>query len=286
MTGKFIEDIMKFVNKLLGKGFIPCSKYLFNKIFEPSIPIQFHFYCEQCQLYLGERESFSNEKVTEVTCSNCNKQCNVHKLNGTEFFVSLPLKPQLQLLAQKPGIEFLPNKSTSPPNFCDVTDGELYKELYDENDITVTFNSDGAEAFNTGQYSLWPLHVYANNLPPTERFRGENILVCGLWFGKSASKVHIVFKAFNREMRALAVEGINVATSDGDLVKRQVFASKCSVDSVARPKLQELNLMADSAVDVVFTPVTLLSQFLITMFAIQQNSDILYEQTLVCEKIC
>jgi len=80
------------------------------------------------------------------------------------FLITLPLKPQLEDLAEKLGIEFAFNDSKSGSNICDLTDGLRFKQLYDKNDVTLTVNSDGAAAFDTGCYSIWPIQAFVLSL--------------------------------------------------------------------------------------------------------------------------
>ena len=56
-----IEDHLKSMNCLLGKDAIPCTSYLFNKIFSFKSGKTFHFYCKTCGVYLGEMSALEKK---------------------------------------------------------------------------------------------------------------------------------------------------------------------------------------------------------------------------------
>ncbi|XP_062599997.1 uncharacterized protein LOC134261585 [Saccostrea cucullata] len=74
----------------------------------------------------------------------------------------------------------------------DIYDGQLYKS-YCENDgplskqenISFTFNTDGAPVFKSSKVSVWPLFLVINELPFKLRMFKENMLMAGLWFGRN-----------------------------------------------------------------------------------------------------
>ncbi|KAK3910293.1 Acetyl-coenzyme A carboxylase carboxyl transferase subunit alpha [Frankliniella fusca] len=47
--------------------------------------------------------------------------------------------------------------------------------------ITLTWNTDGVQIFKSNTYSLWPVYMVVNELPPEKRFLSENLLIAGLW---------------------------------------------------------------------------------------------------------
>lgn len=65
-------------------------------------------------------------------------------------------------------------------NIEDICDGMIYKRLsYPEGplgdsstNITLTLNTDGVDdIFHSTSYSLWPILLTVNELPPTQRYR-------------------------------------------------------------------------------------------------------------------
>ena len=118
----------------------------------------------------------------------------------------------------------------------DITTGELYQDLIkshglSKNDISLTWNADGIPVFKSSQYSIWPVQCLINELPP--HLRSSNILLTGLWFGKTKPKMNTFLEAFVNECKYLEVKGFCFGSES---IKRRVFALICSSDSPARAK--------------------------------------------------
>lgn len=68
----------------------------------------------------------------------------------------------------------------------DVTSGEYYKELKEKNPnlISLTFNTDGVNIYKSKRKSsLWPIQMVINELPKAERYKRENMILAGIWYG-------------------------------------------------------------------------------------------------------
>lgn len=65
----------------------------------------------------------------------------------------------------------------NPHNIEDIYDGSVYKELCKEGGplhtaegISLTINTDGIdEIFHSSKFSLWPVYLQINELPPLQR---------------------------------------------------------------------------------------------------------------------
>ena len=127
MTGAFVENMLQFFNEICGQQIIPATKYLFNQIFTPSLPVNFHYFCTKCNMYLGERQTFIK---SVIECPTCKAKCNVKNVDRSNFFTTMPLVDQIEKILQKPGIKIISNHSASS-NYCDIRDGNLFKKLCD-----------------------------------------------------------------------------------------------------------------------------------------------------------
>jgi len=105
--------------------------------------------------------------------------------------------------------------------------------------FVLIFNADGASVFESGDYSLWLIWAMITNLDPSQRYLGENLILCGLWCGKKSPEFDFFLTPFIQEMQRLAVpeHGVTLKTSNGETTKVSVVAPLCCVDSVAKPKL-------------------------------------------------
>ena len=64
----------------------------------------------------------------------------------------------------------------------------MYRKMMEEgqplnnrNNFSYTFNTDGLPVLQVSKYSLWPIYLMINELPPKLRF--NNLILAGVWFG-------------------------------------------------------------------------------------------------------
>ena len=108
-----------------------------------------------------------------------------------------------------------------------------------EHDITIQFNLDGVQLFHSSTTSMWPIQVAVNELP--YKMRRDNILLCGVWYGKCKPKMETNLKFLVDELVDLLEVGITRIDPEGRETLIKVHAIMCSVDAVARPLLQNLH---------------------------------------------
>lgn len=94
----------------------------------------------------------------------------------------------------------------------DLTDGAFYKKQRQtlgcrSQDITLTVNADGSPVFKSSNYSIWPVHLTINELPPHIRWR--NVICALLWYGTKHPDMTILLEAFAEQMKELSSEGIH-----------------------------------------------------------------------------
>lgn len=232
-----IEDLIKSYNCQLGAEIIPSSIWLFHKIFSCDSGLEYHFFCRQCEAYLGEKSVLEGQAVNNLfTCpiQLCKCVCDVLNMNDGHFFVMLPLKYQLKcFLETQPNIDELLSyrftRDSSDGTVRDIFDGLLYKKLskpggilHDRNNLSVTLFTDGAKIFLSGSNSMWPIMCRLNELPPTMRFDVENIFVTGLWFGRSHPNMTVYLSQFVEDARNLYEKGFDWTKSDGEVVHTKV----------------------------------------------------------------
>ncbi|EFC35496.1 predicted protein, partial [Naegleria gruberi] len=74
-------------------------------------------------------------------------------------------------------------------NIMDVFDGSVIKDKIqlhgNSNQIFLQVNWDGASPFSSSKWSMWPIYVVVQNLPPEVRYNPENLFMVGLWYGKT-----------------------------------------------------------------------------------------------------
>ena len=151
-------------------------------------------------------------------CTQCEK-CNhlfstAENLKQGNYFINIPIKqqivsllsdPQLFLLLTNRNLDDLENIQT----VNDITTSALYKNLIESrtfsgNDLSLTWNTDGVSVFHSSNFSVWPLQVFLNELPP--HLRSKNVLLAGLWFGEKP-EMNTFLKPFVDECGGLQNHG-------------------------------------------------------------------------------
>lgn len=111
--------------------------------------------------------------------------------NGNNYFVYIPIEQQLresivrnwkgimEYADARKHIEFNANQPIS-----DIHDGKIFQELQkkypDTFNLSLVVNTDGVKLFDKTSWSLWPILIYQNFLPPKMRYTTENIILVGL----------------------------------------------------------------------------------------------------------
>lgn len=246
LTWVALDNLLELFHKILGdESRLPKTKYFFKKILGGKQSAIFHFYCQNCGLYIDTFENLNTENGFQKTgqiqaCSNCQHPFSLNKMNNGHFFIQLPLREQiLKKLLRNPEILNLDTKS-DPDNIRDVFDGTLYKSLKqkvnNEKLVTLTVNTDGVKVFKSkSQSSLWPIQMIINEIPASRRFKKENIILSGFWFGNTPD-FDIYFKPFSDELNDLDEDKLQVAANN-TIYKIVLRVLLITADTVARCKL-------------------------------------------------
>ncbi|XP_071578684.1 uncharacterized protein [Temnothorax nylanderi] len=124
----------------------------------------------------------------------------------------------------------------------DVHDSLLYKNIAQNQGckvLTFNFNTDGFPIFKSSKNSIWPLSLIINEMPPKCRF--QTLILASLWVSKSEPKpkfMNLYLKFFIQQMEKLMNDGITVLNSNNEKIKFVLRPLSASVDSVARPIIQ------------------------------------------------
>lgn len=234
---KWVEvvDILKLINQICGEKIVPETKYHFFKRFKIGTQATFHMICKNKNCLHTTMILVKNE-TNSFKCQRC-KTKNVLKDKKKKVgFVTFSIKDQLEeiLNRYKDSLIFPEEKDQFP--IKDVWDGNLHREIFHKEKrpfISLTINTDGMQIFNSVSTSLWPIIVSVNNLPLTERFKLDNLIICGFHY-KKAINMSTYLKTFILELRSINLLG-GLETKMGKL---KVFAPLCALDSPAKCKVQ------------------------------------------------
>ena len=75
--------------------------------------------------------------------------------------------------------------------------------LSNPDNISFTFNTDGAAVFKSSKVSVWPIFLVINELPYKLRMKRENMILASLWFGSQKPAMGTFLKPFQHSMKHL-----------------------------------------------------------------------------------
>lgn len=183
-----------------------CTYNLFEHLENMDSEFDIIYYCSVCW---RERPTVSD------MCTQCppNPKKEVH------FFVDFLLDPQVEKLYKRSDfLSAIQYKKTrvkkGQDNYEDLYDGEVYKkaeqnELANERNISCKWYGDGIQMYESSSYSLWPFYCIVNELSPDERYKPENLLLCGIWGSKYHPHPNVFLKRTAKRFAKLR-EGIKV----------------------------------------------------------------------------
>ncbi|XP_036143289.1 uncharacterized protein LOC118645713 isoform X1 [Monomorium pharaonis] len=166
------------------------------------------------------------------------------KLNlkeSSHYFIYIPLEAQLKNLVNSE-VFYQFRKIDNEEN--DIVNGNVYKQLRERNvindfDLSITWNTNGVSLHKCSKCSMWPLQVCINELP--YRVRRKNMILCGLFYNETKPIMNIFLESFVKELLSLCENGFNSTTIyHEEPINIKVHTILCSVDSVARPLIQNI----------------------------------------------
>ncbi|XP_070201071.1 uncharacterized protein [Littorina saxatilis] len=228
ITGECLKDLLNLISlHCPPDNLLPRSISSFKKWFEDiKNPLKVHKYCAFCHMLLGEEDFVSGLCPNEV----CNKF--VSHESGISHFIELPIADQIVSFFQKPGfLKDIQNRfvrcKESESAIEDIYDGEVYRRLSGEGQIlssphnlSLMWNTDGVQCFRSSNMTLWPLFFQINELPYAQRISPENMVLGGLWFGKSKPSIMSFTEPFVGSLQNLEKDGVFVTHPDGDFVSK------------------------------------------------------------------
>jgi hypothetical protein len=241
------------INNMLRGNYIPFSKYMFHKIFGNS-SYEFHFYCRQCESYLGCFRYKLDQRNGRIVCNVCQQVCNVNNMNDGHFFITFPLKQQLKFLLENTNdvtelLQYRWNRNNDANVISDVFDGEIYSQLSAEGkflsepgNLSLTFSTDGAQVYDSSKNTLWPVTFRINEFPPKVRFDFCNTMVGGIWFGKSEPSMSLFLRTFVNEINDLYENGFAWRPANGNVIRSKCILLNCVADSKAKPLIQAVKM--------------------------------------------
>ena len=112
-------------------------------------------------------------------------------------------------------------------------DGMLQK--IGTNHISLTMNTDGVPVYNSSSVSLWPIFFIINDLPPSERFIPQNLIIWGLWQGCGKPCFKTYLQPIVNELNDLHLEGFDINNQNF-----KATMTCCTMDLQAKAQVMEM----------------------------------------------
>jgi hypothetical protein len=158
-----------------------------RKYFDTDNNIQLYNACSKCKV------TTPINKLNISRCNNCEKE--------TAQFAIFDIIPQLQQILTKDRLKDIKcsikttrqKLKTNSDLISTAMDGSIYNNYLIENKsfkhiISLNLNSDGAPLAK--KFSLWPIFASIVELDHETREKYDNIIILGLWLGKSKPLYH------------------------------------------------------------------------------------------------
>lgn len=141
-------------------------------------------------------------------------------------------------------IEHLNSSREESSEIGDTFHSSIYKKCRsktERNILSLTLNTDGGKIFSSSKSTLWPIQLVQNYLPPNIRFLRENVLLVGIYCGKTKPKSSAILIPLIEEMETLQVIGFSIF-HDRQLISFVPRILFCSCDIPARIDLQHVKM--------------------------------------------
>lgn len=152
ITGVALQDLLTMFNEHF-PGLVPATSYLFHKSYGEFGQYVPHFYCINCENYLGPIET------SPQNCSSCKAEFDKDKnLSVGCYFLVLSLSAQIVDILERPEMH-LNKKESFPGILSDIQCGAEYQKLKQSgqlgpDDLTILWNCDGIPVFKSNNVQI------------------------------------------------------------------------------------------------------------------------------------
>lgn len=190
-TEAFMDDLLNDTQRELYKSWKGVKRALIDR---SGLQFSEHMYCSAGHQALRRKWDGTVKPCDHTGCtSRPAKYTYIYLWNRLEAWLQDPATGPMMF------DKFRKNYRTSSSlgrlhSFQDFYSGKIFREAFDElggceeidNSIFLSLTTDGVRAFESVQYSYWPVLVHVLNLPPAERFKQRNIIPVALIPGPNA----------------------------------------------------------------------------------------------------
>ena len=220
LKGELRHDLVELINLLLNKytGKKINPNMVYSYVQDKKFDSEKHYYCLVCSMSVLENDE---------ECRSCNTRFpEGSSETGKSYFLSLPIKAQIESILSREDIykyfkqDYIPRRDGV---LGDIKDGKLYQQLLDSrhgdnSSLLASFlwSSDGVRIFRSSHIDMWPFYLSLNEIPAHLRFRHENLVLAGVWTGKSKPQFLTFLKPVFTQLEQLSSDhGVPINTCKG-----------------------------------------------------------------------
>lgn len=191
--------------------------------------------CTECNK-LSNRES---------RCPNSNCSQNKQYLKKPMDLLVLPISSQLRTTIISSNFSFIKHKRESNV-LADITDGDRYKQIEKQEHgrfLTLTLNVDGVQVAKSSNKSLWMFTLVLNELPRTERFKQQNLILAAVAScdrKPSRLQMQVILQTLVYQLKHLE-DGLSIEFDQHHEEVFRIFLISCCCDKPAQSLVQNLN---------------------------------------------
>eukprot|EP00732_Lithocolla_globosa_P002296 Lithocolla_globosa_v1_NODE_1464_length_2557_cov_5.754996.p1 type:complete len:810 gc:universal NODE_1464_length_2557_cov_5.754996:2476-47(-) len=224
------------------------SMFKLKQVFSDMAPhMQFHDYCSVC-FHLFEDPL----ELHCPTCHNARYEGSVRqqrvKKKAKAYFIELDWERDINSFFQDEtfwnGIHVRFSRQHQEGEWRDIYDGTEYRKFKDflsnESNISLSWNTDGVPLFKSSLFSVWPIWLVVNELPPSSGFRYSRryMVLAGLWFGESKPNMTSFLRPLRKKLEIFLEEGFHCKKPDSSPITVRGFVMCGCVDLVAKAPVQ------------------------------------------------
>lgn len=236
-----ISNLAALLNNVFVTNILPESRYMLDKLLNTKDNCEYHAVCLNCDIYIGQLQDLNDS----VKCSVCGIVMDLSKPSCLNFFVIInPCQTIANYLtAYADHYSYVVNERIHVKGeMKDVYDGRLYQKFLKKlppserhRYVTAVFNTDGAPRFESSNFSIWPMYLMINELPPEKRY--DSVVPCGLWFGKKKPEMRVFLKIFVDMIHKINETGFECKIKE-KMMSLMLYVLEACVDTIARAPMQ------------------------------------------------
>ena len=239
-----MRDMLRLFNGAINIRLLPDTDYFIDKYFNPDLGTTYHAICNKCEIYVSTFVSGEEH----ILCPQCKKQIDLKNERCNNYFITFNVISDFQFLLKKYGSYYkyvVEDRKHEKNVLKDFYDGIMYRkfvtslpEHMKHRYVTCILNTDGSPTFKSSNFAIWPVHLLVPETP--KEVRSNEVILYGLWFGKSKPKMKMFLTPLVKEFNYLSKVGIPCEIEKEKLTIYPHIIC-CCVDSAARPPMQGIH---------------------------------------------